>query len=117
RVVTEMTAPALVSSPDLGSLGRASVPPALRCLLRAIAVLGLLALWGCQCARAGKELPGANLEATGTRGPARASSSGVAGAALSPLPEVPLTERSLSPDRLYNREAPIPPQCYTKTEG
>ena len=34
------------------------------------------------------------------------------------LPEVPVAERTVvTNERIFNDEAPVPPQCYTKTEG
>lgn len=45
-------------------------------------------------------------------------SAGVMSAAVPGLPEVPLAERTVvTNERIFNDEAPIPPQCYTKTDG
>lgn len=38
--------------------------------------------------------------------------------AIDQVPEVPAAQRTaVTSERTYNQEAPIPPQCYTKTEG
>jgi hypothetical protein len=86
-----------------------ALAPSRGALLAAAALTGLSAS-GCECAWGGPSDDPANL---------REDSAAIrlrAGANL--LPKVPPPQRTaLTDEFVYNAEATIPPQCYTKTEG